>query len=130
MNTTTKRFSILWAGLWTTALVAVLFAWGTDQLHAKKKKPPTTKLLLGVVVDQAEDPVPQAAVRLKNLTTKETRAVYADAEGRYRFGGLKKNEDYEVQAEHEGITSPARRISTFDTRMKVVFTLQLSPSSN
>ncbi len=130
MKTTTKRFSILGAGLWTGALVTVLFAWGTDQLHAKKKKPPTTKLLIGVVLDQAENPVPQAAVRLKNLTTKETRAVYADAEGRYRFAGLKKTADYEVQAEHNGLTSSARRISTFDTRMKVVFTLQLLSSSN
>ena len=130
MKTTTKRFSILWVGLWTGALVALLFAWSADQLHAKKKKPPTTKLLIGVVVDEAENPVPQAAVRLKNLTTKETRAVYADAVGRYRFAGLKKTEDYEVQAEHNGLTSSARRISTFDSRMKVVFTLQLASSSN
>ena len=115
----------------TLLLGAVLISTvGAEQLGAKKKnkKFAPTRVVFGRVLDAEENAVPRAAVRLRNLRTDETRAVYADEEGHYRFTNLKTTVDYEVQAEHNGLVSRARRVSTFDNRREVVYTLKLSDS--
>ena len=101
---------------------------GAAALFAKEKKDPT-KLVRGHVVDENENQVPNATVKLTNLKTQVSRAVYTDDEGRYRFGRLKINEDYEVQAEHNGMASRVRRVSSFDNRKEIVYILRLSSSS-
>ena len=108
----------------------LIFTIGVEGLGAKKKnkKFAQTRTLSGQVFDAKENSVPRAAVRLKNLRTDETRAVYADEDGRYRFTNLKTTVDYEVQAEHNGLVSRARKVTTFDNRKEVVYTLRLSES--
>ena len=49
-------------------------------LFAKEKKAPT-KLVRGRVVDENENEVPQATVKLTNLKTQVSRAVYTDDGG-------------------------------------------------
>jgi tRNA isopentenyl-2-thiomethyl-A-37 hydroxylase MiaE len=54
-------------------------------------------------------------------------AIYADANGQYRFADLDPHHDYEVKAGYKGLTSETRQVSSVDTRMKLVVNLTIPP---
>lgn len=95
-------------------------------LAAKQKAPPT-KTVIGEVMDKAENGISGAEVTLKNLQTGKTLAIYANADGHYSFSDLDPHLDYEIQASFKGVSSETRQVSSFDTRMKVVIDLIISP---
>ena len=94
---------------------------------AAKEKAPTTKTVSGAVTDKAENGISGATVTLKDLQTGKTVAIYADANGHYRFADLDPHHDYEIQASFKGVASETRQISSFDTRWKLVINLTISP---
>jgi hypothetical protein len=96
-------------------------------LAAKKQKAPTTKTVTGQVQDQAGNGIGGAEVTLKNLRTGKVLAIYAEADGQYQFTDLDPHDDYEIQANSKGVASEARKVSTFDTRWKVVINLTIPP---
>jgi hypothetical protein len=54
------------------------------------------------------------------------KTYIADEAGNYRFSGLDPNVDYELHAEHDGLTSSTRTISSFDSRRDIEVVLKLS----
>jgi hypothetical protein len=82
----------------------------------KREKPPEFRILTGVVMDQADAPIKDAVVYLKNRKTKAVTTYIADAQGGFRFPNLSRTTDYEVYAEREGQKSPAKTLSAFDSR--------------
>ena len=94
---------------------------------AAKQKAPTTKTVSGVVTDKAENGISGAEVTLKDLQTGKTVAIYADTIGNYRFSDLDPHHDYEIQARSNGVSSEAKQVSTFDTRMRLVINLTIPP---
>ena len=98
----------------------VLFAQGKP-----KGKESELRTVRGTVVDKEEAPVETAVVYLKNVRTQDIITHLSDSDGTFRFSGLDLNVDYEIHAEREGWTSPARPISNFDTRKEFVLTLKL-----
>lgn len=84
------------------------------------------KTLHGSVIDKDENPVPSSVVYLKNVKSQAVRTYIADEAGNYRFSGLDPNVDYEIHAEHDGLTSSTRTISSFDTRRDIEVVLKLS----
>ena len=94
---------------------------------AAKQKAPTTKTVSGVVTDKAENGISGATVTLKDLQTGKTVAIYADANGHYRFADLDPHHDYEIQASFKGVSSETRQVSSIDTRMKLVINLTIPP---
>jgi hypothetical protein len=94
---------------------------------AAKQKAPTTKTVSGVVMDKAEKGIGSAEVTLKDLQTGKTMAIYAEANGQYQFSNLDPHHDYEVQADFKGVSSETRRVSSIDTRTKLVINLTIPP---
>ncbi|MCL5005680.1 MAG: carboxypeptidase-like regulatory domain-containing protein [Acidobacteria bacterium] len=111
-----------------TLAVAFLGAtWGAPSLMAKKKKPPTTKTVRGQVLDASDDGIAGAAVEMTNLTTGKKTAIYTGSGGHFTFTGLKTFDDYQFRATYKGQVSETRKVSSWDTRMRMVVNLHIPP---
>ena len=80
----------------------------------------------GQVLDKNDNPVPSSIVYLLNTKTQAVRTYIAESDGGYRFSGLDPNVDYEIHAEHNGLTSSVRTVSSFDSRRDIDLNLKLS----
>lgn len=89
---------------------------------------PATQLrtVHGQVLDKSDSPVPSSIVYLLNAKTQAVRTYIADSNGQFRFSGLDPNVDYEIHAEHNGLTSSVRTVSSFDSRRDIELNLKLS----
>ena len=98
---------------------------GRGTSEPKREKPPEFRTLTGVVLDKSDSPLKDAVVYLKNRKTKGVTTYIADAEGSYRFPNLSRTADYEVYAELKGQKSPARTLSSLDSRTNAKINLYL-----
>jgi len=112
------------------SLLAVACLLPASGLADKKNKPPTTKTVTGQVQDPADKTLGGAEVTLKDLQTGKTLAIYAESNGQYQFTGLDPHHDYEIQAKYKGVASETRKVTSFDTRWKVVINLTIPPPSS
>jgi hypothetical protein len=69
--------------------------------------------------------VKQAVVYLKNTKTLQVNSFITKDDGTYSFHELNPDIDYELKAEANGLSSPARTLSSFDTRKEAVIDLKL-----
>ncbi|MGA7914598.1 MAG: carboxypeptidase-like regulatory domain-containing protein [Candidatus Acidiferrales bacterium] len=97
-----------------------------EESKAQKKAEAQLKTLHGVVIDRNENPVPASVVYLKNVKSQAVKTYIADETGNYRFSGLDPNVDYEIHAEHDGLTSSTRTVSSFDSRRDIEVVLKLN----
>ena len=104
-------------------LLMVAASWADD----KKKEDATTRSVQGVVTAADDSPVIGAVVQLKDSKTQQIRSFITQDQGTYYFHGLSKDVDYRLHAQHQGATSPAKTLSSFDTRKKAVINLKLNP---
>ena len=111
---------------WKIFLVALLLvgvaAAGAPQ---DKKRESQLRTVRGTVTDKEENPIPTSVVYLKNSKTQGVKTYIADDAGRYRFSGLDPNVDYEIHAEHQGMSSAKRTISSFDSRKEIAIQLKV-----
>jgi hypothetical protein len=116
---------------WVYSVVAVMLccALMAPCLIAKEKKV-TLKTVTGQVLDPSDNGIDGATVTLKDLQTGKTLAVYTRDGGHYQFSDLKLNHDYELQANHKGVTSDTRQVSSVDTRTRLVVNLVIPPPSS
>jgi len=84
-----------------------------------------SRALIGHVMSSQDQPVQKAIVYLKNTKTLLIKTYITDADGSYRFPALAVNADYEVYAEHEGLRSDTKTLSSFDSRKLANMTLKL-----
>ena len=96
-------------------------------LMARKEKPPTTKTVRGQVLDSKDNGIVGAAVEMTDLTTGKKSAIYTEQGGQFTFSGLKTFEDYSFRATNKGRTSETRKVSSWDTRMRLVVNLHIPP---
>jgi hypothetical protein len=92
---------------------------------AKEKKP--SRVVAGMVSDEADNPIVGAAVELTDLSTGKKSATFTQEGGAYQFTGLQPTRDYEVQANYKGLTSEVRRVSIIDPRNRIVLNLRIPP---
>jgi len=92
---------------------------------AQSKKAPTERSVSGMVTDESVTAVPGAVVQLKNTKTMQVRSFIAKDKGDYYFHGLSTDVDYELKAQANGKTSPARTLSSFDSHAEATINLQL-----
>lgn len=107
------------------AAAVLLFTFSMPSLAAKEKKP--SRLVTGLVSDEAENALVGAAVVLTDLETGKKTATYTTGEGTYLFTGLQPTHDYEVQATHRGVSSQVRKVSSIDPRNRIVLDLRIPP---
>jgi hypothetical protein len=112
-------------------LIALLCIFSPTARPAQDQKgQPELRTVHGTVDDKDENPVPQSVVYLKNVKTQGVKTYIADDSGTYRFSGLNPNEDYEIHAEHNDLTSSVRTISSYDSRRDINLVLKLSHKKN
>lgn len=108
-------------GKWFAGISILIL--GTSVVYGQFSKPKIkpSKLLLGVVVDQDDNPIPTAVVSLVNFKTQKISQDITDDKGEFRFAGLSPDIDYELQAVYHNYKGPKERISIYDTRAKREF---------
>jgi len=108
-----------------SALLVVLVAAGAGGFQKKKDEDAGTRSVQGVVRDLDDNAAEGAVVQLKNTKTLQVRSFITQQNGNYQFQGLSTSVDYELKADHGGLTSAVKRLSAFDSRTKAVINLKL-----
>ncbi len=91
----------------------------------EKKIAASERIVEGTVFDPSGSTVDRAIVQLKDMRTLQVRSFITQQKGAFHFSGLKVDNDYELKAEFNGMTSPWKRLSVFDTRKAPVINLTL-----
>jgi hypothetical protein len=127
MRTTTrkrKKTRTTSSGLLALFLVAACCSTLEAQKN-KKDEDAGTRLVQGQVTDADDHPVVGAVVQLKDMHSLQIRSFVTQDEGKYHFSGLKTEIDYQVKAMYNGMSSPSKTVSLFDTRKTAVLNLKL-----
>jgi Carboxypeptidase regulatory-like domain len=109
------------------AFLAVALCFIASLAHAApdKKNPQQGRLLYGKVLDQHDNPIPNAIVYLTNSRTHAVKTYIIGDDGGYRFPGL-ASVDYEVYAQFKGHKSDTKSVSQFDDRPQVYVDLKIN----
>ena len=86
----------------------------------------TTRTIVGTVVDAHGIPVPHANVLLKDMKTLQIRSYIAQNDGSYHFYGLSSDINYQLRAEANGLTSPEKTVTVFNSHKTVKLNLKLN----
>ncbi len=108
-----------------TAGVALAIAVPAFAADKKDKQETSTRTVQGVVTDAAEGSIEGAVVQLKDTKSLQIRSYITKTGGQYQFHGLNPNVDYELKADHNGASSNARTLSSFDGRKQAVMNLKV-----
>jgi hypothetical protein len=109
-----------------TVAVFCLAAVFLPTLPAKEKKP-VTKTVSGFVLDANENGIVDAAVSITNLQSGKKYTTVSKEGGRFQFADLSPHDDYEVQAVYKDMSSEVRKVSSLDTRLRIVLNLRIPP---
>ena len=90
-----------------------------------KKDKSTGRLLFGKVLDQGDNPIPDAVVYLTNNRTRAIKTYIVGDDGTFRFPALSTAVDYEVYAQYKGRKSDTKSLSQFDDRSQVYLNLRI-----
>jgi hypothetical protein len=90
-----------------------------------QKQDTATRSVSGTVTDGADAIVEGAVVQLKDTKSLQVRSFITRQDGTYRFHGLSRDVDYELEAKHQGATSGTRTLSSFDNRQEAVMNLKI-----
>jgi hypothetical protein len=104
--------------------VALAFSASAQDDKKSKKEQSTVRNLQGTVSDKEDKPVVGAVVHLKDVRTLQMRSYISKENGEYHFSGLKIDDDYEVEARNNDMTSGPKKISIFDNRRIVIQNLK------
>jgi hypothetical protein len=84
-----------------------------------------TRSIEGAVLSKDGAPVPGATVLLKDTKSLQVRSFIAQPDGKYHFFGLSTDINYELRAQSNGMTSPVKTVSVFDSHKLVKLDLKL-----
>lgn len=85
----------------------------------------TTRSIEGTVLSNTGAHVAGAIVLLTDTKTLQVRSFIAQNDGEYHFYGLSTDINYIVRAESNGMTSPRKTVSVFDSKKVVKLNLKL-----
>ena len=83
------------------------------------------RLLFGKVLDQQDNPLPDAVVYLTNTRTRSVKTYIVGPDGTYRFPALSTAVDFEVYAQYKGHKSDTKSVGQFDDRPQVYIDLKI-----
>jgi len=104
---------------------AALFAQETKK---EKRQAATERVVQGHVSDPEDKFINGAVVQLKDLRSLQVRSFITQTDGEYHFSSLKIDNDYQLKADFNGMTSGWKTLSVFDTRKVPVINLKLEKS--
>jgi hypothetical protein len=88
----------------------------------------SVRVVQGIVQNAESLPQANAVVYLQDQKSLEVRTYITEADGRYRFGQLSSDVDYQLWAEFKGHKSKTRSISSFDSKKQFTFDLKIDAS--
>jgi hypothetical protein len=107
-------------------MLAAIFAAGVQAQDRKQRKEDASmRVVQGIVLDADDKPVIGAVVQLKDMRTLQVRSFITLDDGKYHFSGLKIDNDYQLKADHSGMTSGWKTLSVFDSRKVPVINLKM-----
>jgi hypothetical protein len=83
------------------------------------------RVVQGRVLNEDSQPQQNAVVYLQDQKSLQVRTYITEADGRYRFGQLSSDVDYQLWAEYKGRKSKTRSISSFDSKKELNFDLKI-----
>jgi hypothetical protein len=96
-----------------------------QETKAEKKQAASERVVTGTVRDADGNVINGAVVQLKDVRSTQVRSFITQTNGAYHFTGLKLDNDYELEARYNGMTSGWRTLSVFDSRKEPVINLKL-----
>jgi len=117
------------AGVVFTALASGMFSLGSGSGPvgpvAAEAQNLGMRVVSGFVTDGHSVPVVGATVFLRDLKSKAIRSYTATELGKFRFTGVKMDEDHELWAEYQGRKSAVKTVSSWDARKEFEVELKL-----
>jgi len=98
------------------------------QTKQEKRQAASERVVTGTVDDADGKPIDGAVVKLKDLRTLQVRSFITQTNGAYHFSGLKVDNDYQMEANYNGMTSGWKTLSVFDSRKEPVVNLKMDKS--
>ena len=92
----------------------------------KKGEKAAGRLLYGKVLDNDDNPLPDAVVYVTNTRTRAIKSYIVGKDGGYRFPALTSAVDYEVYAQFNNRKSDTKSVSQFDDRSQVYMVLKIN----
>jgi hypothetical protein len=87
---------------------------------SEKKRMAKFRMVHGIVKDERENPVKGALVNLKNMKTNQTVTDITQADGKYSFDELSREQDYELSATLSGKTTAVKKLSHYDPQSSIM----------
>jgi hypothetical protein len=109
-----------------STVILLLLACGSAGLAQDKKKEAAMRNVQGVVTNPDDSIAAGAVVQLKNMKTLQVRSFITQEDGVFHFFELSPDVDYELKADFKDAISPAKMLSSFDSRKKAVINLKLN----
>ena len=109
----------------TAACVLLLVLGAASATAYAQKNKQVGRLLSGKVLDQQDNPLPNAVVYLTNTRSRAVKTYIVGPDGTYRFPALATSVDYEVYAQYNGHKSDTKSVSQFDDRTQVYIDLKI-----
>jgi hypothetical protein len=112
----------------TVSVLVLLFltslVWG-QETRKEKREAASERTVQGSVTDPDGKFVNGAVVQLKDGRTLQVRSFITQQNGEYHFSSLKIDNDYQLKADSNGMSSGWKTLSVFDTRKEPVMNLKL-----
>jgi Carboxypeptidase regulatory-like domain len=108
-----------------TALAAIGLGQSSSPTKAEKKQAASERVVKGTVTDGQDNQINGAVVQLKDMRTMQVRSFITQQNGEYHFSGLKVDNDYQLEAKHDNMTSGWKTLSIFDTRKEPILNLKV-----
>jgi carboxypeptidase family protein len=116
----TSRFALL-----GVALALSIACTANAQTKQEKREAATERIVQGSVTDPDGKFIDGAVVKLKDMRTLQVRSFYTQKNGGYHFSGLKLDNDYEIEATFNDLSSGWKRLTVFDTRKEPIINLKM-----
>jgi hypothetical protein len=110
---------------WVWGLLLLLLACSATMPQSLAQ---SARVVQGTVESANDQAQPNAVVYLQDQKNLEVKTYITEVDGRYRFGSLNSDVDYQLWAEYKGHKSKTRSISSFDGRKQFTFDLKIDTS--
>lgn len=105
-------------------LLAIVSCAGYGQRKSSDEEA-NTRAVEGIVTDVSGHPVAKAVVQLEDTKTLQIRSYITDSDGSYHFAGLSTNVEYQLRADHDGVSSSRKTLDVFNTKKVAKINLKL-----